>query len=393
MNEKRIPAGDVVAVRLRDFSGDLVVTTWVEHDILVVAGAESAFAVEGEELVLTCKGNCTLTLPTDLSLRFDKISGDVSVNDFTEAIEGAKIAGNLRLLQTGPASIAAVGGDVRSAGGAGDLQLGSVGGDLSVDSLTGNLRAGVGGDLRISSASGGIAAHAGGNAHLHYGSVSGGVQAVQAGGDIHCRLPAGVNATLNLQYGGSLRTQRQPSSRSGHLNRVVLGTGQTVMNFMAGGDITLDDGSEPTSSTVARGPEAGEEFAHQLEDSMRVVAGNLEAQLSAMASQLDAQLSGLGCGDEIAARVHERIQKAMARVEAKVEKALRQAERQAARAEKRATASNVRSQGHRRPSPKPTAQPRPPTVSDEERAAVLRMLEEGKVTVEQAELLLSAMET
>jgi hypothetical protein len=47
---------------------------------------------------------------------------------------------------------------------------------------------------------------------------------------------------------------------------------------------------------------------------------------------------------------------------------------------------------HRRANVKPTPAPAPNSVSEEERLMVLSMLEEGKITVEEAEQILRTME-
>jgi sRNA-binding protein len=154
---------------------------------------------------------------------------------------------------------------------------------------------------------------------------------------------------------------------------------------MAGGDISL------TAKEI--GSASGDPSAGDLEDNLRAMTDNLEAQLGAMAVQLESQLTGLPWGDEIAARITERVQRAMERAEANVEKAMRKAERYAAKAEHRSAAATARREAPRMYVSQQPAKPRPAPVNDEERATVLRMVEEGKVTVEQAELLLSAMES
>lgn len=397
MNEKRIPVGEHALVHLNDLSGVLRVSTWQENEILAQCDTAIDVAEEGQTITLTCKGDCALTLPEALGFRFDEVRGDAHIVKIRAGIEGNKVQGDLLLASTGTCSIGAVGGDAAANNGAGDLQLGAVGGDLSVDTLTGNLSAAVGGDLRVSSATGGITANTGGSARLEYSSVSHGAYAVQAGGNIDCRLPGDADVTVNLQYGGSLRTSDpfRPKSGPGHLARYVLGNGQAVMNLMAGGDIILRGGSEhpnadPAERTAAE--DIGREFADQMEDAMRQVAGNLESQLAAMARELDAQLGGIPNGDAIAARVHEQMQKVIARAEAKVEKAARRAEKRAVRAREHAAKARSHGAGVSWSAARPQRVRKVATVSDEERMAVLRMVADGKLSVDEAEQLLAAME-
>jgi hypothetical protein len=386
MNDKRIPAGEVATLRLRHADGDIDVSGWDEDEILAQADGEIGVESAYDEIVLSTPGDASVSIPAGLSFRFDDIAGDTNVHGVDAAIEGKRIAGDLLVEESGPLNIDAVGGDVRATACLGDLRVGAVGGDLAVASLTGTLTASVGGDLKVSSARGSIAANAGGDARVEFASLCDAAHAIQAGGDIVCRLPADSDTTLNLQYGGSLRTGGPVSKErgSGHVSRLVLGTGATTINLMAGGDISLEAGAGFDTAHE-------DEFTGELGESMQHMTSNLEAQLSAMAGQLEAQLNGLPCADEIATRITERVQRAMERAEANVEKAMRRAERQAARADRRAAAARARSEAWGRTVSSRPAKPDTAPVSDEERAAVLRMIEEGKISVDQAELLLSAM--
>jgi len=99
----------------------------------------------------------------------------------------------------------------------------------------------------------------------------------------------------------------------------------------------------------------------------------------------------------------------MRRAEQHLGEAMRNAERRAAEAERRAAEMDARQhkreQGWGFTPPYPPAPPRPPVppippkapkakgnnVNDEERLMVLRMVSEGKLSVEQAEQLLAAL--
>jgi hypothetical protein len=392
MNEQRIPVGEAVALVLHKVTGDLKIEAGAGTDILLVCDEEVTPTRDDDEIRLTCRGNCGLTMPAGLGLRFERVVGNVVITDISAEIEGKQISGDLRLSRTGAAQVGAVGGDASAADCTSDLQILAVGGDLSVESLAGNLSAGVGGELKVSGAQGTLVAHAGGNARLDYATVAGGVHVVQSGGNIECRLPPDVDATLNLQYGGSLRVgdPRVRNPGQGHLSRLVLGSGDNAVYFMAGGNITLRDGV--TGDTVSDA-ESRDVYTQYVEENVQNLAGDLEAQLSAMASQLDEQMGGLAYGDEIAAKIQERMRKVMAKAEAKIERAMQKAERNAARQSARVEnrAAKKRAAGQRGPSTSQSAR-RKRDTGDEERAAVLRMLEQGKITVDQADRLLSAME-
>ena len=126
------------------------------------------------------------------------------------------------------------------------------------------------------------------------------------------------------------------------------------------------------------------------------IAAQLEVQIGSVARQIDEKLAQFGSGEELAVRIQEKIQGVLRRAEERVGEALRNAETRQREAERRAaeTAARQRSQpvSYAVPPlpPKPPKPPKPP-VSEEERMMILRMVSEGKVSVEQAEKLLSAM--
>lgn len=103
----------------------------------------------------------------------------------------------------------------------------------------------------------------------------------------------------------------------------------------------------------------------------------------------------MGDNEEMANKIQERVGMALRRAEEKLAEAMRKME--------------VRADGDRRRKgygwqtpvpptpftaptpPTPPAPPKRPQASDEERMIILRMVEEGKISVEQAEKLLSAL--
>jgi dsDNA-specific endonuclease/ATPase MutS2 len=140
----------------------------------------------------------------------------------------------------------------------------------------------------------------------------------------------------------------------------------------------------------------------------------LESQLEAQLSNLTLKLGAIGLSAEdqerIAQRARqdsertaERIQEKMRRVQEKLDRKMaetqRRAEQKARAAQHRAAAAQRRAHSLGRHSwnfswPTPPVPPEAPgeSVSDEERVMILRMLEQKKITPEQADQLLTALE-
>ena len=101
--------------------------------------------------------------------------------------------------------------------------------------------------------------------------------------------------------------------------------------------------------------------------------------------------------DHIMQRARESSERATARSQAKMRRAQKKLERKLAaakrKAELRAKAAERRSQsGKNFEWPPPSEEPAQGIISDEERLMVLRMLEEKKINLEEAEQLLAVLE-
>ncbi len=170
----------------------------------------------------------------------------------------------------------------------------------------------------------------------------------------------------------------------------------------AGGDISLGTQAFGSGFNVDFdfGGKSGDEIAAAASEFTRNLLGQLENGLRSLTRTVDEKLSNLGTSEEIAGRVHEKVQTAMRRAEEKIAEASKEAERRAREAEKRMADMERRQQKGRPgaywgpPPPVPPA-PKPPRAapqaSEEERLMVLRMVSEGKISVEQAEQLLAAL--
>ncbi len=152
----------------------------------------------------------------------------------------------------------------------------------------------------------------------------------------------------------------------------VLGAGEASLEAQVGGRVSL----RPLE------PEEGLpfDFAADLEG----LGAQIEARVAEAMAEMEVRLEeGLGRID--GQEIHRRVQRATERA---AERARRAAERQAERARLRAERAERRWRRASGQRPRPEREP----ATDEERMRVLRLVEEGKVTPEQAADLLAALE-
>jgi hypothetical protein len=337
-------------LQLETIAGDLVVKTVGPADTTVGA-------VHGDMAVRSAGGRLQIgTVHGDLScrnvggLRVETVHGDVSARYVEGDAELGEVAGDIAL-QT-------VNGDVQVAMAHRDANLGNLGGLVNVKQCAGDIR------LR--------------------GDLTGGKHHLTAHGDIVIRWPAG--AALSLQATAKSFSNRLPLSDVEERDDVAsgrrtlsgqIGDGEAVLIVDAGGRVVLKQTGEA-------------DWEADFETGWNEAATGAAVDLSGFAEEISSEISARMA--ELSARMEERFGGDYAQRMA--EKAARKAEQAVARAARQLERENrrpVRWQGP--PPPPPPPKPRRPQPSAAEQVKILSMLEKGIISVEEAETLLSALES
>ena len=405
--QNSIETGEAPHIVLQQIAGDLNVTGWEQSLLQVVSGEEIDIRVEENTLYVRCNDDCVLQVPTGASLEIHRVGGDAALHSVHGTTQVHKIGGDLRLGEMGALTIDQVGGDLVAQQIHGDLIVNTtLGGDAKLVNVQGNCRLTAGGDLLLVQIDGMITAEAGGDANLRLATIAQQPYQVTAGGDISCRLPDNANLTVQATCGGEVVIKRlpAPARRSEHELTFTLGTGETSMRFLAGGDIVLvgQNGAPEAESEWGKewnsefGAEFGAEFGQRAVQMAQQVVGQVERQMDHLTRHLDERLAHLGTSDEIAGRVQERVQSAMRKAEERIAEAMRHTEQRIREAEQRANERNHAPRSPQAAAPwRPVTPPQPPKAptppNDEERRMILRMVSEGKLSVEQADQLLAAL--
>jgi hypothetical protein len=209
----------------------------------------------------------------------------------------------------------------------------------------------------------------------------GGRVSLRAGGNVEMYLPSNTNGTFNLNSSGEsidLKLTRQPVQIDQEIEarhyEFTLGDDGANIEVQTGGDIRIsDDPVEPES-----------------------LAGELERREEAWKEARDRRGGASWTGgygfDRTSAwaeMVSRRAQEASRRAEQRAQQAMRRTEDQIRLAAEREVR---RSMGFGPGVPPTPAPPRRDPVTEQERLMVLQMLQEKKITIEQAEKLLAALE-
>jgi DUF4097 and DUF4098 domain-containing protein YvlB len=377
--------------------GDLNLRGWTKPTV-EIRGDEGTVEArqEGDTIMVRGGSDLRIHLPQAASVQIQAVLGDARLKALDGPLSIERVEGDLVLKRVDSVTVGSVRGDLVAGVLAGDLTVDQVGGDMSVRSVTGRLQVQrVGRDLGVRDVEGD--AHAPdvhGDIRLRTNFTPGRTYTLHAGGDLVARVPADANATLTLRSERRsihLKTQLFDEVRKNGEITGRLGDGGATVTLEARRDLVLiarETGSDMGEVGFDLGAEFGLEFAGLAED----IAAQVESQMAEMNSRLEARLGAFARLDERAAKAAEKAQR----------HAERAAERLRAAAERQAEEARRRAQSTRRAAPTPPRKPSPPRrgapappagepVTDEERLAILNMVAEGKITVEEAENLLEAL--
>jgi hypothetical protein len=301
-------------------------------------------------------------------LRLGQVDEDIRANRVADFRLTGACDGDLRVEGCGGLACEMVAGDVR-VHDAGDVRLNRVRGDLWLDKIRGALQIGrVDGDARVSEVRGPASLH-GISGDLRATALLGGLSAQQvngdvalsgpftaqdgyqlsAEGDVAVTLPAEADVRLTVRAGGRIRSDMPltPAADGSANYTAVLGRGATRVSLSGNGDLRV---AQPA---VAR--QAGGRSGPPID-----IGGETEGL---------ADLRNLGD------RIRQQVTASLA-------------------------AAGIMSPGQEPPARRPAGRtgpaerPRPAgpaPASTEEQTAVLKMLQEGKLSPEEADLLLRAL--
>lgn len=368
------------------------------------------------------------TVGTDLSLRdigsaqVRTVGTDFSARRVRDSLWVEKVGSSALVQDVGAAELEFVGNQMIAKRVRGDLKVEQVGSSVVVRDIDGQVIFNtIGGTLHLRDVSGGISAQTGGSATVDFSPVSWQAYAIQAAGNIRCHVPADANTEFEISSGAhririktpeSTETVKEPS------HTLKMGDGGAPVKLTAGGSVDIINPHTGLDDVESFEVDFGTEIGSLADEIAEQTTQHIEAQMEMLEEQLNDQLAGLsvslgsvGMSEERMKKVEERLKQAKERAALRAEAASHRAQHKMERkiaaaqrkAERKARASAAREARKERKrskhmghevviTPPPLrAQPKEP-VSEEERMMILQMLEDQKISVDQAEQLLSALD-
>jgi hypothetical protein len=316
-------------------------------------------------------------------------------------VRASRIGGNLQATEVGTLSTDQVGGNATLKGISGAVTLGQVAGNLAAKNLSGGAKVPkIGGNLALNGKIG-----AGCTYHFH------------VRGNAVLRLPEGASAHVALSARGKILSSVALVDRveDGNTLSGTLGDGGAEIAVEAGGNVMLGGGSPEASAGI--GADLGEEISRQVEASLQAI--DLEAIGRQVSEEMDAALSRLQVKlesvdwERIGVQSQRAVERAMEQMrqnmdrmvekaahhQEKVERKVEREQRRLERLERRRQKALEREQGVQVDLGDSAAEaaygddrPMEPVPDlDEERLSILRMVEQGQISPQEAEMLLDAL--
>lgn len=410
MTKQNFETGPAPEINLEVCRGDLTITAVQEATIRADGDDYTVKEIDGR-LFINSNGDLRLRVPAASTLNIEEVHGDLAVRHLDgrarvqkvngdaslSGLPGAKIgvvSGDLVLKQfTGAAHVETVHGDMSVQHHADDIHVGAVHGDFSGRYVSGSAAiqqaAGdvtlkyVGGDTTVSQGArdvnltqiGGTLSvpQAAGDIRLK-GPLPSGDHELRAAGDIVVRWPADAPINL-LAHAPKIENRLMWSTETTKDDGTFIGTivdGKTNLSLNAGGRIYLKSAEPGYSEWDMFGMP---EMDQDLENLGERISAQVTEQMTRMAAEMEARFG------EVGQQVAEKVMR-------KAEKAAERAAAQAERAQQRAG----RRSGFAAPPPPPPPPPPRRQTSTEEQMKILRMVESGAISPEDANMLLEALE-
>jgi hypothetical protein len=372
---KRLTVGLEPKIRIESVEGDLRLVGWDNDEILAKTDDDALVLQQnGEEISVTSPDDLSINVPKNSAVSILTVNGDMSVRGLASDFEADTVKGDVAIRDVGKVSLGAIESDFSLRGAKGDVHVKSVGGDASLREVDGSLTLdSVSDDLAVHGVGGNLKVDVNEDVVVHLDPKAGQEYTVMAGDDILLVLPSDANVTLTMS-GDEINVHLPNVQPEDSTSRVVtLGDGSAQIRLDAGGDVLVTDREDAAENADEYGNFAGMMFDW----------GNWGREIGQKWGDF---------GRQFGERASKRAQEAAARAARKAEATARRAERHLDR--KFGVHSDRRSARFSwswDPSRMPRASQSEP-VSDEERMTILRMLSEKKITSEEAEKLLSALE-
>lgn len=370
----QIPSGDSPVLQINKIGGSLQVKSWSEDSIRIEVQREENldYSFERNTLELSCSSDCLLRVPEESTTHIESVGGDAFVISVEGEVHVERVGGSLTLKNVGPATLGRIFGNLTARNVEGELSVSEVSGNVSLRDVEGDVAANkVSANLSLRNIEGSIEAKSGGNADLRLDMDDNNECRVKAGGNLFCHLESSADADVVLTSSAQqihIYTDESNQVLQTGKHEFTLGAGGVIVELTAGGHIDfrcrdLDDELLPDM-----------DFVDDLTGLADEITGQVTAQMGDQIEALNEKLQALSerlkqSGSQAGARAQRRVEAAQKRLERKLQGR---------------KAGRIVTMSHGVNATEP--------VSSKERGLILQMVQEKKINVDEAEMLLNTLE-
>lgn len=392
MKQSVLTTGIGAVLQINSVDGDLQVIGWDRNEIIAKSDDDDLnLTMDGQNIQVICEGDLVIYMHRDTGLKIHSVDGDAELRALPgSSIDILSVGGDLQMRDVFKVNLKTVGGDLSVRDCYGDFTANSVGGDASLHHIFGNVKLTVGADLYIRDCDQNVTAEAGSDAALYLCPAPEKSVSVIAGSDILLRLPVNANVDLSLQGSDdeSIRVDLPgvEPGEIGMMRKVRAGSGGASIFLQAGDEVIVTNREEEWDNLADFDP-LGREAPY----SPGVFPGlpsDLHDRISREVEEAARQAERAAAqAQEISGRVQTRVENAMRRAEEKMRSSERRTMHMGMKIGRWGAEFDTSK-------PIPPIPPRPVTepVTDSERLAILKMLQDKKISMQEAEQLLSALE-
>jgi hypothetical protein len=345
-----------------------------------------------------------------------RVSGNGTIKSVEGSINIETVYGNLTLRSVGPSRVGVVHGNLVAKNISGEIHLNAVKGNANVKDVQGDfvVEDTITGNLKVSDVDNNASASAKGNATIYLDPAPGHSYSFEANGNLSCFIPSDASTVIDISKAAKILLKFPDIEAPSPLKAPYsfsLGDGDAQLSLSAGGNVNLreqfrDWDIDGIDLDIEKdfddfSMEIEEQILQQLDAQMELLEADLETQMADLATSLESSGISQERAEKIAEktrraserankRAQEKMQRAQDKMQRKLEAARRRAERKARAAERAARDRRRRPESYKFSPLKPKQVQEP--VSDEERLMILEMLEQGKISIDEAEQLLEALE-
>ena len=404
MVKHNIPIENISKLVVASVGGSLYLTGWNQEEIRIKdLSDQDQVKIKKDRVELHIPGDGFIHIPHHLEVEIQSVSSQAVIKRINNEIRVASVGGDLTIIDVNTVAAESIGGDLIAKRVQGDLKIENTGGDALIDIIKGQISLrNVGGDIVITDVGGGIEASAGGEGTVDFNPVPWQAYQIKVGGDLSVSVPEECNADLSIKSGakdisvvlGELDLKPQEAELTQQLGEggpaVILSAGGKV--FLSGDDFNVFTGLKMNAAELgAITADFSAQTAEQIKSSLSNLEEDLHVSLSGLSESLEAigiseeNLKKLGVQIEESSRMAaEKAEIAAIKAQAKVEKKIAQARRKALKAKaktKEFDLGKFLDLEHEKKA-----------VTESERLLILEMLQEKKISLDEADQLLKALE-